>query len=80
MFESYRLVLKVLKERNGNNQKISLLFTIKFLVQVKKYNFQLNSKRNLFASSNFFRSATLYKAPPSGTVLHIQVKMLCLLF
>ena len=46
----------------------------------KKYNFQLNSKRNLFASSNFFISATLDKAPPSGTVLHIQVKMLCLLF
>ena len=32
---SYRIVPKVLEEMNGNNQKMPLLVTLKFLVQVK---------------------------------------------
>ena len=35
MFDSYRIVPKVLEEMNGNNQKMPLLVTLKFLVQVK---------------------------------------------
>ena len=35
MFDSYRRVPKALEEMNGNNQKMPLLVTLKFLVQVK---------------------------------------------
>ena len=35
MFDSYRIVPKVLEEMNGNNQKMPLLVALKFLVQVK---------------------------------------------
>ena len=35
MFDSYRIVPKGLEEMNGNNQKMPLLVTLKFLVQVK---------------------------------------------
>ena len=35
MFDSYRIVPKVLEEMNGNDQKMPLLVTLKFLVQLK---------------------------------------------